>query len=460
MSDLDLLRAYTRTRSQEAFTTLVQRHVDLVYSAALRQVRSTQLAEEVAQSVFLDLARRAHELRPGQPLAPWLFVVTRRTAIDVIRSEARRQAREKTAAEIDAMKIPSPTWLRVKDEIDDSLASLGEAERAAILLRFFENKSFRDVGASLGITEDTAQKRVSRALDRLRDILVHRGIAVSSAALATDLSAQALQGAPAALVPSIVTAAAPVAAAASATVAATTATFLSKSIAASAVVGALGFAVYEAAAFAQQHEELSLQHIKIVQQREAVHALQRSNVNATARLRALRDNLAAQPPPGESDPAVEAAIAAWLERVQRLKALVASQSDQTIPELEALTENDWFALARDAKLDTTAPSELLRELHDAARSTFGRLLVRAVVQYTDNHAGLLPADPGQLAPFIPLRLPPDFLGRFEMLRSGPIDAVHQDDWLLAERPALARGKQRLCVSLRHASLEEIPTSQP
>ncbi|HEY1111009.1 MAG TPA: sigma-70 family RNA polymerase sigma factor [Opitutaceae bacterium] len=459
MSDPELLQTYTRTRSQEAFTALVRRHVDLVYSAALRQVRSTQLAEDVAQSVFLDLARRAHELRPGQPLAPWLFVVTRRTAVDTIRSEARRQAREQTAAELDAMKTPSPTWLRVKDEIDESLASLGEAERAAILLRFFENKSFREVGASLGITEDTAQKRVSRALDRLRDLLVRRGIAVSSVALASDLSAQALQGAPAALVPSIVTAAAPIAAAASATTAATTTAFFSKALAASAVVGALGFVTYEAAAFAQQHDEFALQRVQIAHQREAVHALQRSQAKATARLRELRDHFAALPPPGESDPAVEAAIAAWLERVQRLKALVASHPDHAIPELEALAENDWFALAREVKLDTAAPSEILRELHEAARSAFGRLLVRALVQYADAHSGLLPTDPVQLAPLVPLRLPPNFLARFEMLRSGRIDAAPPKAWLLAERPALARDNQRLCVGHHQSTLEAL-TSQP
>lgn len=459
MSDLDLLQAYIRTRSQEAFTALVQRHVDLVYSAALRQVRSTQLAEDVAQSVFIDLARRAHELRPGQPLAPWLFVVTRRTAIDTIRSEARRQAREQVAAELDAMQTPSPTWLRVKDELDDALASLGESERAAILLRFFENRSFREVGTALSITEDTAQKRVSRALDRLRGLLVRRGVPVSAVALASDLSAQALHGAPAALIHSIVTAAAPVAAAASATAAATTTAFFSKALAASAVVGALGFVTFEAAAFVQQRDELALQRVQIAHQRDAHEALQRSQANATARLRELQDHLAALPPLGESDPAVDTAITAWLERVQRLKTLVASHPDHAIPELEALAENDWFALARDAKLDTTAPSETLRKLHEAARSALGRMLVRALVQYADAHAGLLPSDPAQLAPLVPMRLPPNFFGRFEMLRSGDIDAAPPGAWLLAERPVVARDNKRLCVGHHQATLEAL-TSQP
>ncbi len=102
-SDPELLQRYAETGSQEAFAALVKRHLDLVYSAARRQVRSPQLAEEVAQSVFLDLSRQAHTLQPGAPLAAWLYLVTRRTSIDVIRRESRRQAREQTAVAIAAM---------------------------------------------------------------------------------------------------------------------------------------------------------------------------------------------------------------------------------------------------------------------------------------------------------------------------------------------------------------------
>src|SRR5262245_22795497 len=102
-SDLDLLRQYARENSEEAFAALVQRHLDLVYSAALRQVRLPQQAEEVAQSVFTDLARNVHKLKPDTILTAWLYQVTRRTAVDVIRAESRRQLREQIATEIDAM---------------------------------------------------------------------------------------------------------------------------------------------------------------------------------------------------------------------------------------------------------------------------------------------------------------------------------------------------------------------
>src|SRR5256885_16680245 len=102
-NDLDLLGKFTRDQSQDAFTALVQRHVDLVYCAALRQVRSPQLAEEVAQSVFIDLARDAARLKPGTILSAWLYEVTRRTAINVMRGEARRRLREQDAFDMNAM---------------------------------------------------------------------------------------------------------------------------------------------------------------------------------------------------------------------------------------------------------------------------------------------------------------------------------------------------------------------
>src|ERR1035441_3048087 len=139
-SDLDLLRQFARENSQDAFTEIVRRHVNLVYSAALRQVRSPQLAEEVAQSVFADLARNAGKLKPDTNLTAWLYAVTRRTAIDAIRKESRRQLREQTAMEMNNMNATSNDWTQIEPLLDDAMAALDETDRSAILLRFFENK--------------------------------------------------------------------------------------------------------------------------------------------------------------------------------------------------------------------------------------------------------------------------------------------------------------------------------
>ena len=213
LSDLDLLQHYASggVAAEKAFTTIVERHLNLVYSVARRQVRSPQLAEEVAQSVFVDLARNARRIDAGAPLAAWLHIVSRRTAVDVVRREARRQAREQAVATLADMK-PSPSpWSAIEPLLDEAVESLPPADRAAILLRFFENKSLRDVGAALGTSDDAAQKRVSRALEQLRAFFLRRGVAVTAAGLAADMSANALQSAPLSLFASISSASAAVA---------------------------------------------------------------------------------------------------------------------------------------------------------------------------------------------------------------------------------------------------------
>jgi RNA polymerase sigma factor (sigma-70 family) len=204
-SDLELLRRFARDKSQDAFTTLVNRHVNLVYSAALRQVRSPQLAEEVSQSVSADLAKLA--ATPASPLSgsdassqktltPWLYAVTRRTAIDAIRKESRRQLREQIAVEMNAMNATADDWTQIEPLLDDAMAALDETDRSAILLRFFENKSLREVGEALGTNDDAAQKRVSRALDRLREFFSKRNVTIGASGLAVVISANAVQAAP------------------------------------------------------------------------------------------------------------------------------------------------------------------------------------------------------------------------------------------------------------------------
>src|SRR6266498_36058 len=205
-TDLQLLARYTRHHAEDAFAELVRRHLDLVYSAALRQVRSPQLAEEVAQSVFINLARHAPRLAPDTILTAWLYQVTRREAIDVVRREARRQLREQIATEINAMNAAAD-WSHIGPLLDEAMHALGETDRAAVLLRYFENKSLREVGQTLGTSDDAAQKRVGRAVERLRDFFAKRGVTVGASGLVAVLSAQAIQAAPVGLALTISTAA-------------------------------------------------------------------------------------------------------------------------------------------------------------------------------------------------------------------------------------------------------------
>jgi RNA polymerase sigma factor (sigma-70 family) len=195
-SNLDLLRQFARENSQDAFSEIVRRHVNLIYSAALRQVRSPQLAEEIAQSVFADLAREAGKLKPDTILTAWLYSVTRRTAIDVIRKESRRQLREQIAVEMNNMNATANDWTQIEPLLDDAMVALDETDRSAILLRYFENKNLREVGESLKISDDAAQKRVSRAVERLREFFSKQKIVIGASGLAVLISANAVQSAP------------------------------------------------------------------------------------------------------------------------------------------------------------------------------------------------------------------------------------------------------------------------
>ncbi|HKS36927.1 MAG TPA: sigma-70 family RNA polymerase sigma factor [Verrucomicrobiae bacterium] len=155
-TDLQLLARYVRQHAEDAFAEIVRRHLDLVYSAALRQLRSQQLAEEVAQSAFTDLARSAHRLAPDTILAAWLYQVTRRTATDVVRREARRQLREQIATEMNTLNATTADWTHIEPLLDEAMDALDETDRTAVLLRYFENKSLREVGHTLGTSEDAA----------------------------------------------------------------------------------------------------------------------------------------------------------------------------------------------------------------------------------------------------------------------------------------------------------------
>ncbi len=208
-TDAELLRAYADEKSEPAFGELVRRHVNLVYSVALRQCGGdAYLAEDVAQRVFTDLARKARPLSGHAVLGGWLYRSTQFAASDVVRAERRRRAREQEAHAMHEISRPESAagdaeWQKLALVLDQAIGELSAPDRDAVVLRFFEGRRFAEIGATLRLTDDAARMRVERALDKLRALLERRGVTSTSAVLAAALANQAVLAAPAGLVASV-----------------------------------------------------------------------------------------------------------------------------------------------------------------------------------------------------------------------------------------------------------------
>lgn len=445
--DDDLLHRYAAKGTQAAFAEIVQRHLNLVYSVARRHVRSPQLAEEVTQSVFADLAGNARCIPSGTPLVAWLHVVARRTAIDVVRREARRQRREADAALAASLMTPPPSsWPEIEPVLDEAVESLPAPDRAAILLRFFENKSLREVGAALGVSDDAAQKRVSRALDQLRTFFLRRGITVSVAGLASDLAAHGLLTAPTALGPAIAAGVGSSAAAAivSTSAAVITMTFLEKSLLTGAAVIALAGALHETVSLRAMRREAA-------EFRQQVDALAARTRDAQARrdavlreVDAARAQLARLATANSSpeDAAAEETMADWLARSERLRQLVRDRPEAAIPEFELLTPQQWLKASRE--LDTSSEDHVLNalaQLRRIAEDAVRENLRSALKAYLEAHPASSLSDAVQLAPYFdPPSSSSAILARYKMTtdRGYPalilkenIDPLRDWKWIIA-----------------------------
>jgi RNA polymerase sigma factor (sigma-70 family) len=205
LTDQQLLREYAASRSDSAFRELVRRHIDLVHSAARRLVRDSHTAEDVTQAVFTALSKDARKVSSHPVLAGWLHRTTRHLSTNVIRADARRRLREQQALVMSPpASEPEPLWEDIASHLDAVLGELSESDRDAVILRFFEKRSAKEIASTLGITAEAAQKRVNRALDRLRESFARRGVTGSGAGLTATISGHAVQAAPSGLAGTIV----------------------------------------------------------------------------------------------------------------------------------------------------------------------------------------------------------------------------------------------------------------
>jgi RNA polymerase sigma factor (sigma-70 family) len=278
--DAELLTRYAAERSEDAFAELTRRHVDMIYSAALRLMGgNVHSAQDVTQQVFTETARQAKTLARHPALVGWMYTTTRLMALRANRTEQRRKAREQEADTMNELlhdEIPAD-WAQLGPVLEDTLHELSENDRHAILLRFFQNKPLREVGAKLNLSENAARMRVERALEKLRGKLASRGITTTASALAATVSVHAVQAAPAGFAAAVSVAAvasgvAPVSTLITATKIITMTT-LQKTIVAAAITIAAGIGIYAA----HQGAKLNGQ----------IHALQQEQEPLLAQVRRL-----------------------------------------------------------------------------------------------------------------------------------------------------------------------------
>ena len=428
-SDAELLRDYAERGDESAFREIVHRHANLVYAAACRQVNSPDLAHDVAQEIFTDLARKAPSLvktlTTGASLLGWLYRSTRFASLNHLRDDRRRQSRERQAMQdFDSSTESTIEWDRVCPVLDEAMADLDDEDRDALLLRYFKNHNFRTIGAEIGVSDDAAQKRVSRALERLRAEFNRRGVKTSAVALSSVLSVNAASVAPIGLATSLSTAA--LAGTTLATVTQAIAmTTLQKAILGTTLAVAVGTGLYEAReasnlrnqvqTLRQQQVPLAGQLQQVQRERDGASRQltasrdenERLNRNAIELLRLrgevarLRSDARALTPTAPVAASMDSAAKSWLNRVDQLKNYIELNPNVGIPEFQFLTDREWLVVA-DAGLETehfqkeSDYDHAMQSLRIQAEMRFGQLVGSALRKFSAANSDRFPNSPSQL----------------------------------------------------------------
>lgn len=378
--DAELLHQYTETRSEDAFRDLVNRYLPLVYSAAVRQVGGErELAKDVAQSVFIDLARKAGSLENRELLVGWLYTSTRLAASKAVRTEHRRRIREQTAiAQQDMTQSDTGENIELRDELDGAMSKLGSEERDALLLRFFQQKELKEVGAAMGVSEDAARMRINRSLDKLHGILSRRGVVVSASTLAAALATETSVAAPVGLT-ALITNTALASVATESAVSGTTLTTLKFLVMTKLKTGLITTTLVVCVAIplvVQHHAQVKLREENDVLQKE-VARVGMENSNLSNQLFQAKGALAAVP---SADQQTKEIL-----RLRNLVGTLMSQSEK---------------LKSSAPKSAPANQESERDQQFRSRSAFARGLLSAIFTYQGQNQGKLPTSLDQAAPFL------------------------------------------------------------
>ena len=478
-----LVREYAESGSESAFSKLVSQHVNLVYSVTLRQVRDTHLAEEITQGVFIILARKAKSLGADTVLSGWLCRTARYVSADTLKIQRRRQVREQEAHMQSMLNENEPeAWMRIAPILDDALGALDRKDHDAVVLRYFEGKDLREVGAALGVKEDAARMRVNRGLEKLRKFFSRKGVVLSVTAIAASVAANSVQAAPVGLITAAVKSVlAGTTVTGAAVVAATKAiamTTMQKLAVAATFAALAGAGIFEArqvahlhrqvATLEQQQAPLAAQVQQLTQERDdAANKLAvaldenekwRRDAAEVPKLRAdvtqaveeLKD---LKRKDSEHEP-VENEADAWGRRAASIKQWFRDNPDKSIPELRLLSDNDFIYVAsrnlvvatNDAeKQDHNSMAMIADMMRETAKERLALAIGHALAGYVDANGGSLPSDLAQLTPYFDssntfaaavLADPASILQRYQLLRSGQIGEVPSGEAIITEKSAV------------------------
>jgi RNA polymerase sigma factor (sigma-70 family) len=463
--DAKLLEQFARDNSEAAFTMLVERHVALVYSVALRHTASPQHAQDITQAVFIILARKTATLNRKTILPGWLYHTARLTAANFQRAETSRVRREQEVFMQSSLQesTPNTLWPEMSPLLDEAMSHLGAHDRDALVLRYFQNKSLSEVGAAMGLEERTAQKRVTRAIEKLRKFFAQHGVTLTATAIAGAVSANSIQAAPAGLAAIIsATAISGTTITTAAVIAATKAiamTTLQKALVTTALVATVGTGIFEA----HQNSQLRRQNQTIQQQQAALAGqlaqLQREREDQTNQLSSLlaeNEQLKSHSNEGEllklrgevtrlrqanaessAADSREALMKSWLAREDQLKKFVQQYPNKSIPEFQLLSEQQWLDTAMNAKFDTDKDvQQELANLRHAAENNFASQAQSALSKYMNANNGQFPTDLSQLQQYFSSPVDDAILQRWEIAPANVNPSVGVGDTIITEKASV------------------------
>lgn len=461
--DMELLREFARDKSEAAFAELVRRHIALVYSVARRCTGHDGDAQDVTQSVFIILARKADSLGGKTILPGWLYETTRFTAARLLRTQARRAAREQEAFMQSTLNEAETAnvWTQLAPHLEAAMDGLAASDRALLVLRFYENKTAAETAALLGIREGAAQKRVTRAIEKLRKLFARRGLTLTTTAIAGAVSANSVHAVPAGLAATISSTALSGTTVTTAAVFATTkaiamTTFQKTIVTATLVVVASAgvFEAHQAAQLRGQNQSLQQQQASLIAQ---VQELSQSLADATnqltglvaenAQLKSISNDHELLKLRGEvtqlrtanagidsKDPTDEAAksVAA---KVKQMKQWLEQNPNDKIPELQYLTAQEWLRGANyTAELKTDDEFDrALSQLRRDAKRTFANSIGEALANYIAGNNGQLPGDISQLESYFNPPIDGTILQRYQLLQTGSLSDIPNNQPLIVEK---------------------------